>query len=220
MTVAPVIGLCVMRIPSFFAALAHFLSILFHVVNIEFLFLLQEYSFIHLISALLVVFSFHRAFSSFILITCVSRERGENVTNKAWWSGKWYRSGLGFRVITQNMRELIIKMLELNKFTFDFVLGHVLLLVMLPLLFVPYIDTLHTSLLFWLKPSRQFKRAIISKRQRRKKNWQVVRYFFLFVLIVATFISLVVIPPLFKSQLLKLQKKLTKMVIAANGSGN
>ncbi|KAI5966138.1 uncharacterized protein KGF55_000447 [Candida pseudojiufengensis] len=105
----------------------------------------ENFSFIHLVGALLVIFSFHRVFSNFILITCVSRERQEEV-NKAWWSGKWYKSGLGIRVVTQNIRELIIKILELNKFTFDFILNHMLLFFMFPILFIPFIDSLHTNI--------------------------------------------------------------------------
>ncbi|KAI5955704.1 hypothetical protein KGF54_001206 [Candida jiufengensis] len=146
LTMAPIFGLCIKKTPAFFAGMAHFLSILFNILIIEVIFLLENYSFIHLVGALLVIFSFHRVLSNFILITCVSRERQEEV-NKAWWSGKWYKSGLGVRVITQNVRELIIKILELNKFTFDFILNHLLLFFMFPILFIPYVDSLHTNLL-------------------------------------------------------------------------
>ena len=208
LTIAPVIGICVQKTPAFFAAAAHFLSILFNILNIELLFFMENWSFVHLISGLLVIFQFHRVITSFILVIFVSRERLEDVTNNAWWSGKWYKSGLGFGVITQNARELIIKNLELNKFTFDFLLGHFLLFALFPILLVPYIDTLHTSMLFWLKPSRQLTRPILNRSQMRRRNWRVAKYFALFSIVLAICVSILVVPPIFRHQLSQLQKQL------------
>ncbi|CAK9438724.1 uncharacterized protein LODBEIA_P29480 [Lodderomyces beijingensis] len=207
-TIAPIVGICVKKTPAFFAALAHGMSIVINLANVELLFFFEEFKFVHLLSALLAILSFHRVMSSFILIVAVSRERSENVTNKAWWSGKWYNSGLGFGVFTQNARELVIKNLELNKFTFDFILGHILLFAMFPFVLIPYVDTLHSSMLFWLKPSRHLSRPILSRSQSRRRNWRVVRYFMLFLLLLVAMVALVVVPPLFQDTLLQLQKSL------------
>ncbi|CAI5757767.1 unnamed protein product [Candida verbasci] len=204
-TMAPIIGLFIKTTPAFFAALAHLLSIILNIVNLEILLFLEDWNYIYLISAILVITQLHRIISNFILIVGISRERPENV-NKAWWSGKWYTSGLGFWVITQNIREFTVKIFELNKFTFDFIIGHLLLFSMFPLIFIPYIDTLHTCMLFWLKPKRQFTRPIMTTRQRKKRNIQVVKYFMLFILVLACFISLIVIPPFFSSNLQALKK--------------
>ena len=159
---------------------------------------------VKLLSALLVIFNCHRIISNFILILVISRERTENV-NQAWWSGKWFKRGLGVHVVSQNLREFIVKTLELNKFTFDFIMGHFYYLPCF-LLFIPYVDSLHTSMLFWLKPSRQFSRPIINRSQRRKRNWRIIKYFILFLGILGILIALFVVPPIFRDKLSFIKK--------------
>lgn len=188
-----------------FCWICTFSSLILHVANIEVLLFLENWNVVKLLSALLVMFNCHRVISNLTLIMIVSRERTENV-NQAWWSGKWYKSGLGVHVLSQNLREFIVKILELNKFTFDFIMGHFLLFAMSPVLFIPYVDSLHTSMLFWLKPSRQFSRPIINRSQRRRRNWQIVKYFTLFVGILCVFATLFVAPPLLKDKLKFLKK--------------
>lgn len=205
LTLAPLAGIWCKKAPAFFAGFAHFSSLILHVANIEVLLFLENWNVVKLLSALLVMFNCHRVISNLTLIMIVSRERTENV-NQAWWSGKWYKSGLGVHVLSQNLREFIVKILELNKFTFDFIMGHFLLFAMSPVLFIPYVDSLHTSMLFWLKPSRQFSRPIINRSQRRRRNWQIVKYFTLFVGILCVFATLFVAPPLLKDKLKFLKK--------------
>ena len=58
----------------------------------------------------------------------------------------------GWHTITQPGREFLCKITELGYFAADFILGHVLLFLMLPALLIPYIDRVHSMMLFWLKP--------------------------------------------------------------------
>ena len=133
---------------------------------------------VKLLSALLVIFNCHRIISNFILILVISRERTENV-NQAWWSGKWFKRGLGVHVVSQNLREFIVKTLELNKFTFDFIMGHFYYLPCFPFVY-SVCGFFCTSMLFWLKPSRQFSRPIINRSQRRKRNWRIIKILYSF----------------------------------------
>lgn len=205
LTLAPLVGIWFKKTPAFFAAFVHFACLILHIFNIELLLFLEDWNMVKLLSALLVIFNCHRIISNFILILVISRERTENV-NQAWWSGKWFKRGLGVHVVSQNLREFIVKTLELNKFTFDFIMGHFLLFAMFPFLFIPYVDSLHTSMLFWLKPSRQFSRPIINRSQRRKRNWRIIKYFILFLGILGIFIALFVVPPIFRDKLSFIKK--------------
>ncbi|KAL6453516.1 FKS3 1 [Candida maltosa Xu316] len=208
-TVAPLAGIWFKGTPAFFAAVAHFTSLILHIANIEILLFLENWDVVKLLASLLVILNCHKTISNLTLILMISRERTENV-NQAWWSGKWYRSGLGMHVISQNIREFVVKILELNKFTFDFIVGHFLLFAMFPVVCIPYVDSLHTSMLFWLKPSRQFSRPIINRSQRRKRNWQIVKYLFLFFAILGVFVTLFVVPPLFNDKLTVFRKWITR----------
>ena len=82
-----------------FAAFVHFACLILHIFNIELLLFLEDWNMVKLLSALLVIFNCHRIISNFILILVISRERTENV-NQAWWSGKWFKRGLGVHVVS------------------------------------------------------------------------------------------------------------------------
>ncbi|RLV91253.1 13-beta-glucan synthase component FKS3 [Spathaspora sp. JA1] len=213
---APFIGHCYKSLPATIAAVAHLLSILVNIINIVFLFFLEDWNVVQLISASLVIFNLHRVICHCILIVFVSRERSDNITdnisNKAWWSGKWFGSGLGFSVITQHLREFLVKILELNKFTLDFLIGHFLLIAMFPILFIPYIDRWHTSMLFWLKPMRQISRPVFTKREKRRRKWDIFWSLLLFVVIMLFLVAVIIVPPIVDSKVFKLKSTLPPMI--------
>ncbi|EGW34636.1 uncharacterized protein SPAPADRAFT_144914 [Spathaspora passalidarum NRRL Y-27907] len=213
---APFLGVCYKSLPAAIAAIAHVISILVNIANFEFLFFLEDWNIVKLISASLVVLNLHRVIGHFILIVFVSRERTDNITdnisNKAWWSGRWIGNGLGFSVVTQHIREFLVKTLELNKFTLDFMIGHFLLIAMFPILFIPYIDRWHTSMLFWLKPTRQISRPVFGKRERRRQKWQIFWNFLLFIVTALFLVAVIIVPPIIDSKILKLKSTLTPPV--------
>ena len=45
-------------------------------------------------------------------------------------------------------------------------LQHLLLFLLTIPLFIPYVDTLHSTMLFWLRPSKQIRSPIFSFKQR------------------------------------------------------
>lgn len=59
---------------------------------------------------------------------------------------------MGWHSVSQPAREFLCKITELSMFAADFVLGHFLLFIMLPVILVPKIDMLHSMMLFWLRP--------------------------------------------------------------------
>ncbi|CUM65580.1 uncharacterized protein PRCAT00003227001 [Priceomyces carsonii] len=190
----PLFGFCCSSIPSFFAATAHFLSILIHIITFEVFLFLQGWNFSRTLCGFICVVSLQKTILQFVSIALLSRELKDDYSNRAWWSGKWLTSGLGWLVITQPLREFIVKVCELNQFAYDFILGHVLLMFMSPILFIPFIDKWHTSMLFWLKSSKQFRDPIYSRKQRRTRNVRIFKYSFLFFLMVALMVGLIIIP--------------------------
>lgn len=78
-----------------------------------------------------------------LIAVCLSREYKHDETNRAWWTGRWYGRGLGGNAFTQMLREYVVKIIEMGLWSSDFLLGHFLLLVMTPVVCIPYIDKLH-----------------------------------------------------------------------------
>jgi len=88
-----------------------------------------------------------RAIHKVLISVFLSREFKHDETNRAWWTGNWYGLGLGAHVLSQAAREFIVKIIELSLWSSDFLIGHFLLLMLTPLILVPYMDRLHSVLL-------------------------------------------------------------------------
>lgn len=96
---------------------------------------------------LIAVISIQRAIHKVIVSVFLSREFKHDETNRAWWTGKWYGRGLGSHAVSQPAREFVVKNIELSLWSSDILLGHFLLFMLALPLFVPYIDTIHATML-------------------------------------------------------------------------
>jgi 1,3-beta-glucan synthase len=85
-----------------------------------------------------------------IISLALTREFKTDSSNIAFWTGKWY--SMGWHSMSQPAREYLCKITELGMFAGDFVLGHLILFSMLPILAIPKVDKLHSVMLFWLRP--------------------------------------------------------------------
>merc|ERR1711967_212233 len=101
---------------------------------------------------------------------------------------------MGWHTISQPGREFLCKITELGFFAADFILGHVLLFFMLPILLIPYADKGHSMMLFWLRPSRQIRPPIYSLKQTKLRKRRVVRYAILYFSLFVLFLILMVAP--------------------------
>merc|ERR1711981_265835 len=101
---------------------------------------------------------------------------------------------MGWHSVSQPAREFLCKITELGMFAGDFVLGHVLLFIMLPVLAIPQVDKAHSVMLFWLRPSRQIRPPIYSMKQSKLRKRRVWRYAVLYFVMLVVFIVLIVAP--------------------------
>lgn len=79
-------------------------------------------------------------------------------------------------------------------FSADFILGHVLLFIHLPFICTPYIDVAHSTMLFWLRPSRQIRPPIYSSKQSKLRRKRVIRFSVLYFFLFVVFLGLVIAP--------------------------
>lgn len=204
----PVFAMCCKKFGPVLAAIAHAMAVIMLFLFYEVLLFMEGFSFTKALSGMIAVVAIQRWFYKLIITLALTREFKADTSNVAFWSGKWY--GLGLHAMSQPGRELLCKITEMGFFATDFILGHTLLFLMGPAVCTPYVDTLHSIMLFWLRPSRQIRPPIYTAKQTKLRRKRIIRfsclYFFLFVV----FLALVVGPVAAKSFLANTYKSISE----------
>lgn len=95
---------------------------------------------------------------------------------------------------TQPAREFCAKIIEMSEFAGDFVLAHIILFCQLPILCIPLIDRWHSTMLFWLKPSKLIRPPIYSLKQARLRKRMVRKYCTLYFAVLVLFVIIIAAP--------------------------
>ena len=146
----PLLSMCCKKFGSVLAAIAHAVAVIMLLVFFEVMFFLEGWVFSKALLGMIAVMALQRFIYKLIISLALTREMKGDTSNIAWWNGKWYN--MGWHSISQPGREFLCKITELGFFAADFILGHILLFLMLPLLAIPFIDKFHSVMLFWLRP--------------------------------------------------------------------
>ena len=143
---------------------------------------------------IMAMIAIQRAIMKILVSVVISRELKHDETNRAWWTGRWYGRGLGGHAFSQPAREYVVKIIEMSMFTADFITAHLLLFALSIPLAVPFVDRLHSTALFWLRPSKQIHAPIYSLRQRAQRRSIVLRYSVVFAFAWIVFLALILVP--------------------------
>lgn len=180
------------------AAFNHFMAVLICLLNFNLLLFTESWNWPRTLSGLVSILSIHNCLKGLIYLF-LSKEVGEDSPNYSWWSGKWVTSGLGVLILTQPIREYAVKVIEQIQFAYDFILTHCLLLAITPILFVPFIDKLHTMSLFWSKHTKaSYHSPILSQRIKWKRNWSISRYAMLYFATMVSLLGMIIVPQFLK----------------------
>jgi 1,3-beta-glucan synthase len=188
----PLLSMCCKKFGSVLAAIAHAIAVIVLLVMFEALFLLESFNFSRTLAGLIAMIALQRFLFKVIVALTLTREMKTDQSNIAFWTGKWY--SMGWHSMSQPAREFLCKITELSMFAADFILGHWLLFMMLPLIVIPKIDMVHSMMLFWLKPSQQIRPPIYSMKQSKLRRRRVIRYSILYFVLLVVFIGLIVGP--------------------------
>ncbi|KAH8595173.1 1,3-beta-glucan synthase component-domain-containing protein [Bisporella sp. PMI_857] len=188
----PVLSMCCKKFGSVLAAIAHAVAVIFLLVSFEIMFFLEGFVFSRALLGMIASCAIQRFVYKLIIGLALTREFKSDSSNIAFWTGKWY--SMGWHSISQPAREFLCKITELGMFAGDFVLGHVLLFLMLPVIVIPQVDKAHSVLLFWLRPSRQIRPPIYSLKQSKLRKRRVWRYAVLYFVLLVVFLALIVGP--------------------------
>jgi len=186
---------------SVVAAIAHLLALVGIIGFFEFFWFLELWDGSHAVLGVITIVAIQRAIQKILIAVFLTREFKHDETNRAWWTGKWYGRGLGASAMSQPAREFIVKIVEMSLWSSDFLLGHILLVILTPPTLIPYFDRLHSTMLFWLRPSKQIRPPLFSTKQKRQRRWMVFKYTILYIIVVAFLASLIVLPALFRDDI-------------------
>ncbi|EDK37070.2 hypothetical protein PGUG_01168 [Meyerozyma guilliermondii ATCC 6260] len=190
----PLLGLCCKKTGSVIAGVAHGIAVVVHLVFFIVMWVLEGFNFARMLLGLCTMVYIQRLLFKFLTICFLTREFKNDKSNQAFWTGKWYGSGLGWMAFTQPAREFCAKVIEMSEFAGDFILAHIILFVQLPIICIPLIDRWHSTMLFWLKPSRLIRPPIYSLKQAKLRKRMVRRYCTLYFLILVIFVALIAAP--------------------------
>ncbi|XXH01182.1 hypothetical protein Hte_007536 [Hypoxylon texense] len=188
----PVLSMCCKKFGSVLAAIAHGAAVVILLVFFEVMFFLEGFDFTKTLLGMITVVAIQRFILKLIISLALTREFKTDQSNIAFWTGKWY--SMGWHSVSQPAREYLCKITELSMFAADFILGHFILFLMLPVIIIPQIDKLHSVMLFWLRPSRQIRPPIYSMKQSKLRRRRVIRYAVLYFVMLVVFVALIVGP--------------------------
>ncbi|KAH8117447.1 1,3-beta-glucan synthase, partial [Phellopilus nigrolimitatus] len=194
----PMLQSCCAKFASVMAATAHLLSLVGIIAFFEFFWFLELWDASHAVLGLICIVSIQRTVQKILISVFLSREMQHDETNRAWWTGKWYGRGLGNHAMSQPAREFIVKIVEMSLWSSDFLLGHLLLFIMTPPIFIPFVDRLHSTMLFWLRPSKQIRPPLFSTKQKRQRRWLVLKFGIVYIFALSFFSALIILPVLFR----------------------
>ena len=174
---------------------AHGLSVFIYLVTFEAAWYLEGWNFSRTLILLITSINLHILIFKLVTILCLTREFKNNKSHLAWWTGRWYNTGIGWRIVLQPIRELIVKVMESSYFAGDFFLAHFLLYLQTPFVFIPFIDYWHSMTLFWLKPTTIITgKRLFTRKQRKMRNRVVGKYFALYISILLILLALLISP--------------------------
>jgi 1,3-beta-glucan synthase len=188
----PLLSMCCKKFGAVLAAISHAIAVIMLFAFFEVMFFLSGWSFSKALLGMIAVVALQRFIFKLIISLALTREFKADTANIAWWTGKWYT--MGWHTISQPGREFLCKITELGMFAADFILGHVILFIQLPVLLIPYVDKFHSVMLFWLRPSRQIRPPIYSLKQTKLRKRRVIRYAILYFVILIVFVALIAGP--------------------------
>jgi len=194
----PMLNLCCVKFGAVMAATAHILAVVGMIAFFEFLWFLELWDSSHAVLGLIAVIAIQRAVNKVLISVFLSREFKHDETNLAWWTGKWTGRGLGHHVMSQPAREFVVKIVEMCLWSGDVLLGHILLFMLTPPILIPYADRLHSTMLFWLRPSKQIRAPLYSLKQKKQRRNIVLKYTIVYVLVFAIFLALIIMPVVFR----------------------
>ncbi|KAJ2782842.1 1,3-beta-D-glucan synthase [Coemansia javaensis] len=211
LVLGPCCALCMPQFGKVVAGVVHTISVVTYIAMFFLLWILEDWAFAPTAMGIVCQVFVQRALFAVLQHLLLTREFGEDETNVAWWTGRWYGKGMGCWALTLTMREWLCKVIECSVFAADVLTGHLILFFLFLFTLVPWIDRWHSAMLFWLRPSRQIRPPIYSLKQRKQRRRTAILFGALFVVMYVVFLAIIVVPQVLKPHI-PLPSALTKYI--------
>ncbi|ORX61288.1 hypothetical protein DM01DRAFT_1365559 [Hesseltinella vesiculosa] len=129
-----------------------------------------------------------------LLTMILTREFSNGCIGRCWWTGCWLYQDLGWHVLSQPSREYLCKIIELCRFAYDFIIIHLMYLVLILLALVRSADRYHTRMLFWTTPTNQQSNRVYTIRQRKERMRTAIIFGLLYVIVLSSLLFVLVAP--------------------------
>ncbi|PVV00328.1 hypothetical protein BB560_005296, partial [Smittium megazygosporum] len=188
---------------KFMAGLCHTIAAVIEIGIFYLILIYQNWAVGRAILGLVTTVFVRRAILSTLTALFLTREFGEDETNIAWWTGRWYDKGMGAWIPTLVLREWLCKTIECSLFVADVFIGHVVFFFLFLITLIPWVDRWHSAMLFWLKPSQQIRPPIYSLKQRKQRSRVTALYTVILSLLFVLFIAIIISPTIIPSSVKK-----------------
>jgi hypothetical protein len=133
------------------ATVTRLLAVVTYLAMFDLILVLEHWSFPRAVLCLIVVIEIQTVIIQSVTVF-LTREVEMPSSSESYWLVDWKFDENVTRcsVVSQPLREFLCKLIESTLFARDFVIGHSLLLLQLPLVLVPRMDILHSAMIFWL----------------------------------------------------------------------
>jgi 1,3-beta-glucan synthase len=144
-------AMCLFGLVAFFEFFVRYIPkntfVFSHTLTLVIQWFLELWDASHAVLGVIAIIAIQRAIQKILIAVFLTREFKHDETNRAWWTGKWYGRGLGNSAMSQPAREFIVKVVEMSLWSSDFLLGHLLLIILTPPILIPYVNSLHSMML-------------------------------------------------------------------------
>ncbi|CAO3636653.1 unnamed protein product [Cunninghamella blakesleeana] len=159
------------KIGGIIAIVAHTLSIVFTIGFFTFIYFIEHWKLSQVLLAIIAISAIQRFIYKCMTI-CLTREFYHDQSHLAWWTGKWFGKKFGWCILTQPFREYICKIIEMGQFSMDFIITHMILVVLFLVCLIPNVDQYHSWMLLWTENPK--KTSIFNSKKQNKKGHQLV----------------------------------------------
>ncbi|KAJ1978936.1 1,3-beta-D-glucan synthase [Dimargaris xerosporica] len=203
MFLGPIASVCLPGFGTVIAGIVHGAAVVVQIACFVGLWMLENWSMSRAILGIMVTACLQRTVFGILMGLFLTREFGNDEANIAWWTGKWFGKGMGFHAISLPAREFVCKIVESSLFAADFCIGQLIMFLLSLFCLIPFVDKWHSAMLFWLRPSRQFRPPIYSLKQRAERRRTAIFYGVIFIIFYVVFLAIIIVPQLFKPAILK-----------------
>ena len=108
----PMLGLCCKKTGAVIAGVAHGVAVIVHIIFFIVMWVTEGFNFARLMLGIATMIYVQRLLFKFLTLCFLTREFKNDKANTAFWTGKWYNTGMGWMALLNHLVNLLLKSLK------------------------------------------------------------------------------------------------------------